>query len=117
MVRDILNYLPLVGILLCGIGVYIINKKIHYKKVTESLLKWTNKSGYELLDFKLDRNHTGPFMFDDIDDILPGKSKKKVYIVKYKNREGKICSGYILYGQSGLNLSGNDIVFEPIEEK
>ncbi len=116
MGSNLLDYSPLLCIFF-GIGVYIIIKKMHHKKVTETLSQWANKSGYELLDFKVDHNHTGPFMFDDFDFINLGESKKIIYIINYKDRAGETRSGYILYGKSGMNLSGSNVVFEPIEAK
>ena len=117
MSNNFLMYLPVILAPLCFISLYILMEKIHNQKVHKELLKWAEQHSYELIDFNLDRGHTGPFMFDIPDNLFANKyNTKHVYIVNYKDRNNKISSGYILYGASGLNLSGNNIVFEPIED-
>lgn len=82
-------------------------------------MQWIEQHGYELIDFKLDRGHTGPFMYDNMLDNMVDKTlyenKRPIYIINYKDRDGKVCSGYIMHGNSGLNLGGSNIIFEPIE--
>jgi len=98
----------IVGLFFALLGIYFLQQKIHTKKVRDSLLKWSEGAKCELISFRRDPDHAGPFIFDTSDN-------KPVYIVQYKDQDGKLRSGYALYGEKGLGISGRDIVFEPID--